>query len=87
MPEIRFPYGREYLSLDIPESRHAATLLSKMHGYLPEKSPIEPVRDMHMIPAHSPGEALALADAILKERGIENAKITAIPDGVSVIVA
>ena len=45
MPEIRFPYGRESLSLDIPESRHAATLLSKMHGYLPEKSPIELVRE------------------------------------------
>lgn len=58
-----------------------------MHAYVPEKSPQELVRDMHMNPAHSIEEALALADAILKERGIENAKIVAIPDGVSVIVA
>lgn len=44
------------------------------------------VRDMHMIPAHSLSEALKLADAILADRGIHNAGILAIPDGVSVIV-
>ncbi len=44
MPEIKFPYGRDTLSLDIPESRHAGTLLSQMHSYVPDKSPIELVR-------------------------------------------
>ena len=45
MPEIKFPYGRETLSLDIPESRYAGSLLSKMHAYVPEKSPQELVRE------------------------------------------
>lgn len=39
MPEIKFPYGKETLSLDIPENRYAGGLLSKMHDYVPEKSP------------------------------------------------
>lgn len=50
MPEIIFPYGRETLSLDIPDSRHAGTLLSRMHGYRPEKSPIELVREAMAAP-------------------------------------
>lgn len=41
------------------------------------------VRDLHMIPAHSIDEALKLAESILKN---PNATITAIPDGVSVMV-
>ena len=41
------------------------------------------VSDLHMIPAHSVEEAIAKADEIL---GNKNAKITVIPDGVSVIV-
>ncbi len=44
MPEIKFPYGKETKSLNIPESRHAGSLLSKMHSYVPDKSPIELVR-------------------------------------------
>ena len=41
------------------------------------------VKEMHMIPAYSIGEALNLAKEILQN---ENAKVVAIPDGVSVIV-
>ena len=41
------------------------------------------VRQMHMIPAHSISEAL---DAARKLLGNENPGITAIPDGVSVVV-
>jgi nickel-dependent lactate racemase len=41
------------------------------------------VRDMHMIPAHSIGEAMALAKELL---GIETPTVTAIPDGIAVIV-
>ncbi len=40
------------------------------------------IRDFHMIPAHSVEEAIAIADEILGYRGT----ITAIPDGISVIV-
>lgn len=43
----------------------------------------EVVREMHMIPAHSVSDALSLAAGIL---GREDYSITAIPDGVSVIV-
>ena len=39
-----------------------------------------------MIPAHSIDEAIGLADEILAKKGIKDAKITVIPDGVSVIV-
>lgn len=41
------------------------------------------VKDMHMIPAHSLSEALKMAQDILNN---ENASVTAIPDGVSVMV-
>ena len=43
----------------------------------------ESVRKMHLTPAHSIEEALNIAKKILKK---DNPKITAIPDGVSVIV-
>ena len=45
--------------------------------------PEDTVRKMHMIPARSMGEAIEKAKKILRK---ENATITAIPDGVSVIV-
>lgn len=44
------------------------------------------VKDLHMIPAHSIEEAVAIADEILKGQGIGEGKILGIPDGVSVIV-
>ncbi|MBP5256352.1 MAG: nickel-dependent lactate racemase [Clostridia bacterium] len=44
------------------------------------------VRDLHMIPARSPAEALGIADGILLGKGISNGSVLAIPDGVSVIV-
>ena len=43
----------------------------------------EIVEQMHMIPAHSIGEAIEKAKSLL---GKEKVKIAAIPDGVSVIV-
>ncbi len=43
----------------------------------------ETVKKMHMIPAHSIGEALGIAREILKR---EDLKIVAIPDGIAVIV-
>lgn len=41
------------------------------------------IREMHMLPAKTMEEALQKAKAILK---MENPKIVAIPDGISVIV-
>ncbi len=49
-------------------------------------APDDVVRDLHMIPAHSIAEAVAMADKMLAERGIANGTILAIPDGVSVTV-
>ena len=46
----------------------------------------ELVRDFGMIPAHSLEETLRAADGILREKGLENGSILAIPDGVAVIV-
>jgi len=45
--------------------------------------PDDMVRQMHMTPAHSIEEAMALAKSIL---GKEDVKVTAIPDGIAVIV-
>ena len=46
-------------------------------------APDEMVRGLHMIPVHSPEEAMATAERIL---GKKDATVTAIPDGVSVMV-
>lgn len=46
-------------------------------------APDEMVKDMHMIPAHDLSEAISIAKRVV---GKENASITAIPDGVAVMV-
>ena len=38
MPVIQFPYGKETLSIDIPQERLSAVLTSEMHDYKPELS-------------------------------------------------
>ena len=38
MPVVKFPYGKDFLELDIPESRYAGTLVSDMHHYNPGKT-------------------------------------------------
>ena len=48
------------------------------------EAPDAMVKDMHMIPAKSLDEALALAKELL---GCDRPSITAIPDGISVVVA
>ena len=45
MPEVKFPYGKEFLSLNIPEERYAGSLVSQMHHYVAPKSPVELVND------------------------------------------
>ena len=49
--------------------------------------PDEIVRDLHMIPAHSLEEAVEKAYALTTQKGMNNPKILAISDGVSVIVS
>ncbi|MBR1919994.1 MAG: nickel-dependent lactate racemase [Spirochaetales bacterium] len=47
------------------------------------EAPDEMVKGLHMVPAHSLGEAMQIAEKLV---GKKNATITAIPDGVSVMV-
>ena len=54
MPVVKFPYGKEFLSLDIPEARYAGTLVSKMHHYVAPKSPVELVKDAMAHPIGTP---------------------------------
>ena len=68
------------------QSQIFARLLMRSTVIFVSDAPDEMVRELHMIPAHSLPEALALADGILAAKGKKNSKILAIPDGVSVIV-
>ena len=68
------------------QSQIFARVLLKASVVFISDAPDETVRELHMIPAHSMEEALMLADGILKERGILNGSILAIPDGVSLVV-
>ena len=43
--KVSFPYGKEYLSLDIPESRLQGVLVSNLHHYTPKASPIDLVEE------------------------------------------
>ncbi|MBO6093623.1 MAG: nickel-dependent lactate racemase [Oscillospiraceae bacterium] len=54
MPEVKFPYGKEFLSLNIPEDRYAGTLVSQMHHYVAQKSPVELVNDAMANPIGTP---------------------------------
>ena len=58
-------------------------ILNRATVILVSEAPDNMVRDMHMIPAHSIYEALAMAKKILNNN---RPTITAIPDGVSVVV-
>lgn len=72
--------------IDQWQSQIFVRILMKASVVYISDAPDEMVRDLHMIPAHSLEEAVEIADKILAEKGIYNAKILAIPDGVSVIV-
>ena len=58
-------------------------ILKKARVIFVSEAPDAMVRDMHMIPAHSIGEALGMAKELL---GDTSPTITAIPDGISVMV-
>ena len=54
MPEISFPYGKEHLTLDIPQQQLSGVLLSKMHSYVPKLSQEELVRQSLENPIGTP---------------------------------
>ncbi len=64
------------------EAQILLRILRKARVILVSEAPDEMVRAMHMIPAHDLGSALALAEMT----GKKEATVTAIPDGVSVMV-
>lgn len=68
------------------QSQIFVRLMERARVVYVSEAPDEMVRDLHMTPAHSVDEAIKIADDILAEKGIKDAKITVIPDGVAVIV-
>lgn len=65
------------------QSQIFCRVLQKARVIFVSEAPDVTVRDLHMIPAHSLGEALALAKELI---GSEKPSICAIPDGIGVIV-
>jgi len=74
---------RESTRVDQWQSQIFARVLKHARVIYISEAPDEMIRELHMIPAHSIDEAVKKAEEIL---GNPNASITAIPDGVSVIV-
>lgn len=73
----------EKTRIDQWQSQIFARVLQHAHVIYISSLPDEMISDMHMTPAASIDEAVAIADTML---GIPDASIAAIPDGVSVIV-
>lgn len=65
------------------QSQIFARVLLKATVVYVSEAPDDMIRNLHMIPAHSVSEALAIAEDLLDNK---NATITLIPDGVSVMV-
>lgn len=76
----------EQTIIDQWQSQIFARILMHSHIVYVSDAEDKMVKDLHMTPAHSIEEAVAIADRILEEHGVLNGKILAIPDGVSVIV-
>ena len=75
--------GRDETVPDQWQTQIFIRVLQKASVIYVSDAPDEMVRTLHMTPAHSMEEALRLAEARL---GNPCATVTAIPDGVSVIV-
>jgi len=75
--------GREETVPDQWQTQIMLRVLMRARVVYVSEMPDETVKQMHMIPAHSIEEAIALAKDIL---GKKTATITAIPDGVGVVV-
>ena len=75
--------GRDRTIPDQWEAQILIRILMKASVVLVSEVPDDMVRAMHMTPAHSLKQAMEIAEAII---GDEKATVTAIPDGVSVMV-
>lgn len=75
--------GRNETLPDQWQSQILLRILSRATVIYVSEMPDDMVRAMHMIPAHSIGEALERARAILKK---DDATVVAIPDGIAVMV-
>ena len=75
--------GRNETVPDQWQAQILLRILSRARVIFVSEAPDGMIRDMHMIPAHSIGEALAMAKEML---GNGTPTITAIPDGISVMV-
>ena len=54
MPKIKFPYGKQQIEYNIPDSRFAGQLVSQMHNYKPLLSPQELVNQALQNPIGTP---------------------------------
>ena len=75
--------GRNETAPDQWEAQILIRVLKKATVVYVSEAPDEMIRSLHMIPAHSLEEAMGISERLL---GRKDATITAIPDGVSVIV-
>ena len=75
--------GRNETLPDQWQSQILLRILSRATVIYVSEMPDDMVRAMHMIPAHSIGEALDVAHRIL---GKDDATVVAIPDGIAVMV-
>ena len=78
---VEFPYGKQRLSYEF--GTELKQMLSRARVIYVSDLEDALVRKLHMIPAHSIGEALAQAKGLL---GKEAVTVTAIPDGIGVVV-
>ncbi len=75
--------GRNETVPDQWQAQILLRILGRARVIFVSEAPDGMVRDMHMLPAHSIGEAIAMAKSLL---GNESPAVTAIPDGISVMV-
>lgn len=75
--------GRNQTVPDQWQAQILLRILSRARVIFVSEAPDEMIRNMHMIPAHSIGEALSMAKEML---GNSEPTITAVPDGISVMV-
>ena len=82
---LEFPYGKGKISYDFKDENLVGHLTSSLGEYTPSLLGEEPVCEAMAHPIGSPRlSALALAKELL---GCDRPSITAIPDGISVVVA
>lgn len=78
--------GRNETVFDQWEAQILMRMLLKFTIIMVTEAPQQMIEDMHMKYAASIDDALAMAKDVLAKKGINDPKITVIPDGVSVIV-